>query len=292
MDTSAGLAELEAKFEQIGARVRVRPAARHGGGLGRSARRRVADPRLLALDVGRDPRGEFFDLAVPDGAELEILDTHPALRHLLLLARVDGEKARFLCGHDERHWFVAAIPESTPVTTVEAAQESLQPDEIRERTRTLARRSRVRGRTSAWVRQGEWFFVTATEFDPGPLDPVLRNEPITRSRGSVPHVAEEASRVGGVTVYLPTIPGRDLTRAQREDLARKYGRGITEPEMRRVARQNPTWRWTSMVRDPELYARGRVRHPDHATIRLRGWHRVLMSTESRARAMAHVAFLD
>jgi hypothetical protein len=38
-----------------------------------------------------------------------------------------------------------------------------------------------------------------------------------------------------------------------------------------------------MVRDPELFARGTVRHPDHATITLHGWHRVVMNTEQRAR---------
>jgi hypothetical protein len=35
-----------------------------------------------------------------------------------------------------------------------------------------------------------------------------------------------------------------------------------------------------------------ITHPDHATIRLDGWHRVEMNTENRSRAMASVAFLD
>lgn len=47
-----------------------------------------------------------------------------------------------------------------------------------------------------------------------------------------------------------------------------------------------------MVRDPELYAKGAVRHPDHNTIVLHGWHQVLMNTEPSARAMRHVAFID
>ena len=34
------------------------------------------------------------------------------------------------------------------------------------------------------------------------------------------------------------------------------------------------------------------RHPDHATVVLPGWHRVLMNTEQGARAMRHVVFLD
>jgi hypothetical protein len=43
---------------------------------------------------------------------------------------------------------------------------------------------------------------------------------------------------------------------------------------------------------PSQYAKGSVRHPDHNTIVLHGWHRVLMNTEQGARAMRHVAFLD
>jgi hypothetical protein len=47
-----------------------------------------------------------------------------------------------------------------------------------------------------------------------------------------------------------------------------------------------------MTRDPELFARGTVRHPDHATITLHGWHRVVMNTEHQSSAMRHVVFLD
>ena len=41
-----------------------------------------------------------------------------------------------------------------------------------------------------------------------------------------------------------------------------------------------------------VYARGAVRHSDHATITLPFWHRVLMNTETQSEAMARVAFLD
>jgi hypothetical protein len=40
-------------------------------------------------------------------------------------------------------------------------------------------------------------------------------------------------------------------------------------------------RWSRMVRDPEVFAKGAVRHPDHPTVVLRVWHRVTT-----------VAFLD
>jgi hypothetical protein len=50
--------------------------------------------------------------------------------------------------------------------------------------------------------------------------------------------------------------------------------------------------WREMMRDAAVFARGMVRHPDHATLVLHTWHRVEMNTEQRARAMRHVAFLD
>jgi hypothetical protein len=47
-----------------------------------------------------------------------------------------------------------------------------------------------------------------------------------------------------------------------------------------------------MVQDAEVFARGAIRHDDHRTIRLAGWHKALMNTEHQAAAMRHVAFLD
>jgi len=44
-----------------------------------------------------------------------------------------------------------------------------------------------------------------------------------------------------------------------------------------------------MRRNPRVYARGRVRHSDHATIFLPCWHRVSMNGEVLS---SRVAFLD
>ena len=49
------------------------------------------------------------------------------------------------------------------------------------------------------------------------------------------------------------------------------------------------WRWQVMRRNPVAYVRGRISHPDHATICLDGWHRVAVNTESQS---SSVAFLD
>ena len=120
MDTS----NLLTKFARIGARLKVadRP----------TNRRRVASG-VISLDVQEDTDGEFFEVARSPGADSEVavLDVQPADRHLLLLVREAGEKRKFLCGHDERHWFVAAIPESAPVGTVRQAKEALKPSDVR-----------------------------------------------------------------------------------------------------------------------------------------------------------------
>ncbi len=88
----------------------------------------------------------------------------PADRHLLLLVREGKDKSKFLCGHDERHWFVAAVPERVGlVTNVFAAMEALKPPEVLEaqRRQGIKSRDRQRRKNAAYVRQGEWFFLPA-----------------------------------------------------------------------------------------------------------------------------------
>jgi hypothetical protein len=105
---------------------------------------------------------------------------------------------------------------------------------------------------------------------------VLRNEPLSRGRGKA-HVMQYAYRTGGTTVYV-----------NRESPA-----GISEARFQRLTKdQRRRGAWTPLRRDPEVYATGCVRHPDHATVQLPQWHRVLMNTEQGARAMQHVVFID
>ena len=91
--------------------------------------RRSRTSGVIALDVQSDRKGEFFEIIRQHGSEAQIavLDVQPADRHLLLLVRDGKEKSKFLCGHYERHWFVAGIPESAPVGTVRQAKEALNP---------------------------------------------------------------------------------------------------------------------------------------------------------------------
>jgi hypothetical protein len=248
---------LERRFEAIGARVSVTEGPWRGA------------PRI---DVD-DASGFQLDFA-GRGAEsdAEVIQIEPADRHLLLLVRSENAKSKFLCGHDERHWFVAAVPEAAQgVTNVETAKAALQPPLVAARARALPRKRRFDRRNEAFVRQGEWFFVPEPRLRVEAWR-VLRNEPLARP-GGTPHVLREAFRRGGETVYV---------RGQRVVSAAVYAR------MRDGERRH----YFAMTRDPELFARGTVRHPDHATITLRGWHRVVMNTEHSARAMRHVMFLD
>ncbi|MDT7604625.1 MAG: hypothetical protein QOF61_2622 [Acidobacteriota bacterium] len=260
---------LEKMFGRIGARVRVAEAS--GRWNSRSG-----------IDIRADARGEYYDIKVAPGDEVsyEVVDLRPEARHLLLMARRASSKQKFLCGHDERHWFVCAVPGAS-VASVRGAMEALQPGEVRARFQRRIRRvkNRLRRRNEVFVRQGEWFFIPAPEgFE---VDPrmIFKNEPISRGRGSKPHMCEELHRRGGETVYV----------------SNRRPAGVTEEEYRRLLNNTPAaagWGWRMMRRGAEVYVRGRVWHADHKTVVLADWHRVLMNTEGEAAGASTVVFLD
>lgn len=225
----------------------------------------------------RDRQGEYFLIsrALESTTELVVLDVQPRSRHLLLLSRSGGEKHRFLLGKDERHWFVAGIPETTPVSRIRDAKQALKPDLVKNRERGLRAKYRDRRSNAARIRQGEWFFVPAPTARVEKFL-VLRNEPIARGGGK-PHVCEELYRFGGETVYVSRGTPNGLTEHQY--------RALPDGERNR-------WNWRVMRRNPKVYVRGRVRHPDHKTVVLCGWHEVLSNTENFPHAMRNVTFLD
>jgi hypothetical protein len=264
-------ANIERDFDKIGARVACRTDVPRSG---------RTNPMDVRLDVRTDRRGEFFDiLMLTDAPEIEVIDVRPRERHLLLLVRdAEGAKAKYLCGHDERHWFVAAIPESAPVGTVRQAKEALKPREVMvaQSRECLDAHEQGRRKTRAYVRQGEWFFIPARNLRV-PERLVLRDEPLTR--GGKPHMAEYCYRTGGERVYVcPNHPW-----------------GLLERQYRELILKSPAAKaqhWEVRLRRAIVHVRGKIRHPDHKTVLLRGWHRVVPNTEGEASAMKRVSFID
>ena len=241
-------------FESIGARVRFRPIEM------RLVSWQSIRPDAFTIDIAKDRRGSYFDIAVAESPpEFEVLHKDVRDRHLLLMTR-DGH--RFLCGHDERDWFVAEVP--ARVSTVRAAKDALMPPTVREAARRHAPAATARRKNALFVRQGEWFFVpTDREF---PADLILRDEPLQRGPGSKPHVCEQLYRKGGETVY---IVGRAVFTEE------EYAARVAADKDGSFRNQRRELR----VLNPEVYVRGAIRHPDHAAVHLEKWHRVYINNE-------------
>tara|TARA_B100000614_G_scaffold262909_1_gene300533 strand:+ start:96402 stop:97202 length:801 start_codon:yes stop_codon:yes gene_type:complete len=266
MDT----ASIAKKFRTIGADAevgRIRP--------NRWNRRRIS------VDVNNG----VFDIRADKNVEVQVVDFDAKLRHLLLHVNDDGEKHKFLCGHDERDWFVAAVP-GNGINGIDKAMEALKPQAAREaQSRAgVRRKNRHRRNNDGFRRQGEWFFIPQPGFEPSKDAIVLKDEPISRGRGSKPHNCEMMIRSGGETVYVhPTFAGSGISQQE-------FDRRRMEAQANGDSRFRMGWR--QMQRDAKVYVKGRISHSDHATITLDCWHLVEMNTESNAPAMQHVVFLD
>lgn len=254
--------------------------------IGSITRRSVA--RDISIDILKDRKGEYFELTTDPARSFRIdaVDVRPRDRHLLLMVAAYGdsapapaaEKQKFLCGHDERSWFVAAVP-GISVSNVVTAMEALKPAGVRAsqaRNKVkVAHRNRRKNR--AFIRQGEWFFVPRPELNVDERA-VLCDEPLRRGSRGKAHWAEFAYRTGGETVYVNARYPNGLSVGQFTQL---FGH--------RSAAQAG---FDVMQRNAMVFVKGRISHPDHKTIQLNGWHSVEMNTENQAPAMRHVAFLD
>ncbi len=202
---------------------------------------------IFEIDVVAQDDGEAYQFQRPfdDTLTFDVMDVKPRMRHLVL--DVTGWRlpiaGRYLCGHDERHWFVASLPFDHRTTTVRGAMEALKPDIVRrEQKRKGVKHRRYRRKTAAYVRQGEWFFLPRPMMHVGEL--AIHNGELVRNEGK-PHRVE--------WLYRPE--GRD-----------------------------------------ETFVRGDVSHPDHETIQLQVWHRVVQNNEVEptpvARPFTRMAYLD
>ena len=259
MDTE----RIDNDFRKIGTRLRIRDRVNMTG------RRMRARP--FSIDILTNKRGrEYFHLERRRPVEIEILDVQPDRRHLLLMVKSGDLTRKFLCGHDERHYFAAGVDEHA--RSVTDAMAKLQPDPVREAAEALPGDERYSRANGAYKRQGEWFFVPTAKVIDKRL--ALRDEPIRRGR-SKPHICQYLVRSGGVNVmfHVQYAPN-----------------GIAEADYHKLSEnKRKVSGWEHRVRDPEVYVKGAISHPDHSTLMLRGWHRVYVNAEVLSEELA---FLD
>jgi hypothetical protein len=154
--------------------------------------------------------------------------------------KTTGRTRYFLLGRDERQLFMCQLP--GVATSVKQAHASLKAPIV-----TLAE-GRQAGRT---IRQGEWFFVNATDKEVADIEKLLKANKLfiqtkvnigrvidTRASGN-PHTADE----------VVVVPGFKLV---------DYG-------------------WA--VRNREIFVRGKVRHKDHETVNFLSWRKVIRNRE-------------
>jgi hypothetical protein len=138
----------------------------------------------------------------------------------------------------------------------------------------------LKRKNKAGVRQGEWFFLRDDSFVPRDKNRIRKNEPISRGRGSKPHMCEELYSEGGETVYVNQSYPNGVSYAESLEIKKEF------------EKQRKFIHFQSRLRNATVHARGKVSHKDHSTIYLDTWHRVIMNTEGMSRAGKASVFLD
>lgn len=257
---------VEKYFEKIGARITIRKGTSPRGG-------------VLRMNVATDRKGEHFTLTIhPDIEDSEItitlLDYDDKLSQMLLLIRFPElvrkrgsmtsvktkffDTQRLLVGKDEMHWFVAGVTQST---NIRQAFENLRPQAVRVAIKRNGVKSKDwrKRKTKGFIRQGEWFFVPV-HFVEDEKTIIHKNEPIFRPGGGKPHYVEELIRFNGDVVY---VRGNDV---------------ISEDQYKNVKDSDKIF-YHQQMRVARALGRGKVKHSDHHTIELKGWHEIHISAE-------------
>jgi len=298
------------KFKEMGARVKFRKPRPRNPFIGRRFSFNAFGDRVrpnsppehrFEVDVKKDKKGEYFDILITDKVDIDVLNIDADDRHLLLNAKLPNVDNKFakhdnikaLCGHDERHWFSSQVPPSA--INVNAAKESLKPKEVVQAQKEAGVKTKNwnKRNNEGFIRQGEWFFIP-TDYEDPDEDVILKNEPLILSgrRGGKPHIAQFAYRFGGTVVYVVNDRWGKIYDSVPRDKQQEIQRGMTDKERNKLFQTYPKTRelkWTPMVKDMTLYVKGTIRHPDHKTLKLKRWHKVVVNGEIRDK---NVVFLD
>jgi len=223
----------------------------------------------LGISVSKDKKGEYFSIRVDQTYThipfcIHIAETNKKLKQMVIaISYTIGEfKAlfttqHFLIGKDECHLFVAGLNNGI---SVKKAFTELRPGSI---SATLSatgvkEKNWYKRKNKTFIRQGEWFFIPAA-LPPISMPVVHKKEPISRNAGK-PHIVDELMRVGGEVVYV------------------KNSQVITKETYEHLSHRDRL-RTRQRVRGARVFVRGYVRHPDHKTIFLDGWHEVHLNRE-------------
>lgn len=265
-------------FSRIGATLEVQESPTVRGRNGGS---------LFSLDIQETRRREFYllELAKPaiQTIDFQVLNTRQDLRHLVLMARNEAgvfangnDTEKYLCGHDEKHWFVATV--AAEVRDVRSAMDSLKPRQaLQAQHRAGVKAKDIHKRHNAgFVRQGEWFFIPEPRYNPSFTSDIKRNQRLSRGAGSKPHIVEEMVEGRGELVYVNWRTGQQMNEF-------RYKKALASGKL------GDPKQWNAQRLTTSVMVRGTVKHPDHRTITLHGWHRVAMNTEANSN---NVRFLD
>lgn len=236
---------------------------------------------LVQLDIARDRRGERFRVW-PGGArcrvevegvdrrlqqlvlmvdepkqtfEVEIgrwvVPDRPVVRELghrrWILQETPGAKRHFLMGMDEAHLFIAQLPRG--VSAVSSARELLKGRDVTRAERDAPFRT---------VRQGEWFLVALDPTRSAAVDTLVEARPgLVRRRVGIARAARWA-RAGRQHVADEVV-------VLRPHLHLSLPRTLTAVALEARA---------------GVFVRGKLRHPDHATVELKRWRLALPNTEA------------
>jgi hypothetical protein len=237
------------QFEKIGAKLKVEvvnPATLRMPG------------NVFDINVKKDDKEEYYAIRMHDIVKLNIVNVDKLRKHLVLHVKGENKaKESFLCGYDEKGWFVV----NTNAPTVKAAFESLKPKEVIQSLtdNKVSKNKRNKRKNQGFKRQGEWFFVPEPNLILLNSGAILKNEPLgTDIRRA--HICQFAVRRNAITVYVNS----------------DYPNGLTEEEHKDLINKNPNKNYRFDVRNitNEFYVSGTVKHPDHKKIKLNGWYRV------------------
>lgn len=180
----------------------------------------------------------------------------------------DAQTHFYLMGVDERQLFMAEV--RPPVTTVKNAHDRL-------RATTITTADIKKGEA---IRQGEWFFVKATADE---------NRAITESIRGVRKANLGEKYWAQAAVKTKTSIGEAMKVAQGNPHTCDEIIEIVQTEANKMTLGHG---WPIRSRG-EIFVRGAVRHKDHKTIVLAGWHKVIRNQEvSTQRQRLGMSWID